>query len=191
VIKEKAPHPGAFIQAEILARFGLTITKWANLLGVSRPALSNLVKGRTDLSGDMALRIEKAFGIPMETLLRMQLAYDIARTRAANRIQVPRFRRVRVPPPTGQADVTALAALRLRRDWSYTELARRMTLAGFPMSLRSVHHVLHALQPHHRDRTLYKIGAFLKIALRVEKDTLKRSARRRRARVKARRRRRR
>ena len=49
--------------------------------GVSRPALSMLLTGRSDLSGIMALRIEKAFGVKMETLMRMQSSYDIARTR--------------------------------------------------------------------------------------------------------------
>ncbi|MYC93150.1 MAG: hypothetical protein F4205_03645 [Gemmatimonadetes bacterium] len=46
-----------------------------------RPALSTFLNGRSDLSGMMALRIEKAFGIRMDTLMRMQSSYDIARTR--------------------------------------------------------------------------------------------------------------
>ena len=46
-----------------------------------RPALSSLLNGKADLSGDMALRIEKAFGVKMDTLMRMQSAYDIAQTR--------------------------------------------------------------------------------------------------------------
>ena len=51
------------------------------MLGVSRPALSSLLNGRADLSGVMALQIEKAFGVKMDTLMRMQASYDIARTR--------------------------------------------------------------------------------------------------------------
>lgn len=43
--------------------------------------LLNLLNGNADLSGDMALRIEKAFGVRMDTLMRMQSSYDIARTR--------------------------------------------------------------------------------------------------------------
>ena len=50
-------------------------------LQVSRPALSSLLNGKAGLSGDMALRIEKAFGVKMETLMRMQFAYEIAQTR--------------------------------------------------------------------------------------------------------------
>ena len=48
---------------------------------MSRPALSTFLNGRSDLSGMMALRIEKAFGVKMDTLMRMQSSYDIARTR--------------------------------------------------------------------------------------------------------------
>jgi antitoxin HigA-1 len=53
----------------------------ATALQVSRPALSSLLNGKADLSGDMALRIEKAFGVRMDTLMRMQSSYDIAQTR--------------------------------------------------------------------------------------------------------------
>ena len=63
------------------------------MLGVSRVALSNLVNGQADLSGDMALRIEKAFGVRMETLMRMQSSYDIVQTRQREHlITVRRYR---------------------------------------------------------------------------------------------------
>jgi addiction module HigA family antidote len=75
------PHPGAFIRTEIIEAAGLTVTAAAAALGVSRPALSSLLNSKADLSGDMALRIEKAFGVKMDTLMRMQSSYDIAETR--------------------------------------------------------------------------------------------------------------
>jgi addiction module HigA family antidote len=75
------PHPGDFIRTEIIQPVGLSVTAAAAALGVSRPALSSLLNGRADLSGDMALRIEKAFGMKMDTLMRMQSSYDIAQTR--------------------------------------------------------------------------------------------------------------
>ncbi|HTC35848.1 MAG TPA: HigA family addiction module antitoxin [Bryobacteraceae bacterium] len=53
----------------------------AAALRVSRPALSSLLNGGADLSGDMALRIEKAFGVKMDTLMRMQSSCDIAQIR--------------------------------------------------------------------------------------------------------------
>jgi addiction module HigA family antidote len=73
------PHPGDFIRTEIIEPAGLSVT--AAALRVSRPALSSLLNGKADLSGDMALRIEKAFGVKMDTLMRMQASYDIAQTR--------------------------------------------------------------------------------------------------------------
>ena len=75
------PHPGAFIRTEIIEAAGLTVTAAAAALGVSRPTLSSLLNSKAGLSGDMALRIEKAFGVKMDTLMRMQSSYDIAETR--------------------------------------------------------------------------------------------------------------
>jgi hypothetical protein len=60
---------------------------------VSRPALSSLLNGKADLSGD-ALRIEKAFGVKMDTLMRMQSNYDIAKTSSREKeIRVREFHR--------------------------------------------------------------------------------------------------
>jgi plasmid maintenance system antidote protein VapI len=59
---------------------------------VSRPALSNLLNQNADLSGEMALRIEKAFGVNMDTLVRMPGAYAIAQVRKdTGRIRVRRY----------------------------------------------------------------------------------------------------
>ena len=85
-------HPGDFIKTEILEAHRLSVTAAAKVLGVSRPALSNLLNQNADLSGEMALRIEKAFGVSMDTLMRMQSAYDIAQTRKdASKISVRRY----------------------------------------------------------------------------------------------------
>ena len=77
----RPPHPGDFIRTEVIEPRELSVTGAARVLRVSRPALSSLLNGKADLSGDMALRIEKAFGVKMDTLLRMQASYDIAKTR--------------------------------------------------------------------------------------------------------------
>ncbi|SUS05096.1 Plasmid maintenance system antidote protein [Candidatus Defluviicoccus seviourii] len=71
----KPCHPGGFIRAEILDELGLTVSRAAEILGVRRATLSDLVHEKTALSPEMALRIEKAFGVSMETLLRMQAFY--------------------------------------------------------------------------------------------------------------------
>src|SRR5271154_5796235 len=89
------PHPGDFIRTEIIVPAGLSVTAAAVALQVSRPALSSLLNAKASLSGDMALRIEKAFGVKMDTLMRMQSAYDIAQTRRREKeIQVRRIHRV-------------------------------------------------------------------------------------------------
>src|SRR6476620_3178391 len=87
------PHPGDFIRTEIIQPAGLSVTAAAAALQVSRPALSSLLNGKADLSGDMALRSEKAFGVKMDTLMRMQASYDIAQTRKREKkIHVRRIR---------------------------------------------------------------------------------------------------
>jgi addiction module HigA family antidote len=87
------PHPGEFIRTEIIKPLGLSVTAAAEVLRVSRPALSNLLNAKADLSGEMALCIEKAFGPRMDTLMRMQSAYDVAQTRKRERkIRVRRYR---------------------------------------------------------------------------------------------------
>ena len=75
------PHPGGLIRTEIIEAAGLSVTAAAAALHVSRPALSSLLSCKAALSGDMALRMEKAFGVKMDTLMRMQASYDIAQTR--------------------------------------------------------------------------------------------------------------
>ena len=100
------PHPGDFIRTEIVQPAGLTVTAAAAALQVSRPALSSLLNARADLSGDMALRIEKAFGVRMDTLMRMQASYDIAKTRKREK----RIRVRRIHPPFQERPVRFRAA---------------------------------------------------------------------------------
>lgn len=74
-------HPGSFIKHDIIEPLGLSVTAAADALGVTRATLSTLLNERAHLSPEMALRIEKAFGVAMDTLMRMQNSYDIAQTR--------------------------------------------------------------------------------------------------------------
>lgn len=91
-------HPGPFIRMEIIEPLGLSVTKAAAVLGVTRPALSALLNARAALSPEMALRIEKAFGPKMDTLLRMQTAYEIATAREHEEdIKVKRYEPTRAP----------------------------------------------------------------------------------------------
>jgi addiction module HigA family antidote len=77
---------------EVLEPLGLTVTEGAKALGVTRPALSALLNERASLSPEMALRLEKAFGVKMDTLLRMQTANEIADARSrSDEIDVPPY----------------------------------------------------------------------------------------------------
>lgn len=86
------PHPGIFIREEILDELGLSVSQAAEALGVRRATLSDLVNGNAALSPEMALRVEKAFGVSMDTLLRMQAWHDAQAMRArADEIDVKKF----------------------------------------------------------------------------------------------------
>ena len=85
-------HPGCFLRTEIIEALHLSVTEAAKVLKVSRPTLSSLLNAKADLSGNMALRFEKAFGVDMDTLMRMQNSYDIAQTRSrAKAIKITRY----------------------------------------------------------------------------------------------------
>jgi antitoxin HigA-1 len=78
-IRMKNPaRPGGFVKTEIIEPLGLTVTEAAQALGITRAALSAFLNERASLSPEMAIRIEKAFGVSMETLMRMQSSFDIA-----------------------------------------------------------------------------------------------------------------
>jgi antitoxin HigA-1 len=86
------PHPGAFIRDEILDELGLSVSEAAKALDVRRATLSDLINGHAALSAEMALRIEKAFGVKMETLLNMQAWHDAhAMRQRENEIAVKRY----------------------------------------------------------------------------------------------------
>ena len=70
-------HPGEFVRSEIVEPLGLSVTDAARVFGLTRPALSELFYEHVDLSPEIALRIEKVFGVSKDTLLRMQDSYNI------------------------------------------------------------------------------------------------------------------
>ena len=91
-IAMRPTHPGVFIREEILDDFGLSISKAAEILDVRRATLSDLVNGKAAMSPEMALRIEKGFGVSMDTLLKMQAWFDACAMRdRADQITVKPF----------------------------------------------------------------------------------------------------
>lgn len=77
-----AVHPGEWLRTEIVELHGLNVTVAAEKLHVTRQAMSNLLNSKAGLSAEMAIRFEKAFGVRADTLLRMQVAHDLAQVRA-------------------------------------------------------------------------------------------------------------
>ena len=91
-------HPGEFIREEIITELGLKINRAAEILGVRTATLSDLLNENSSLSPEMALRLEKAFGVSMNTLLNMQAWHDATRMRKkADSVDVKPYR----PDPTG------------------------------------------------------------------------------------------
>ena len=85
-------HPGEFIRLEVIEELGPGVAGAARILGVRRATLSDLLNGKAALSPEMALRVEKAFGVSMGLLLRMQALHAAARMRAtSDKIDVRRY----------------------------------------------------------------------------------------------------
>ena len=88
------PHPGLSVRHDCIEALSLTVTAAADLLGVTRQALNNLINGKSGISAEMADRLEKAFGGGAETWLKLQMAYDLSQVRKRERqIKVKRVRR--------------------------------------------------------------------------------------------------
>ncbi len=95
------PHPGEFIYREVVEELGLTIAKTAEILGVSESDLTPVLKGKAPLSPEMALRVEKAFSVGMELMLRLQAWYDTVQMRKrADEIKVQPYNPAPAPPPS-------------------------------------------------------------------------------------------
>ena len=87
------PHPGVSVRVNCLEPYGLSVTKGAAILGVSRTTLSRLVNGQAGVSPDMAIRLAKAFGATPDIWIRMQAAYDLAQARLhEDQIKVGRYK---------------------------------------------------------------------------------------------------
>jgi addiction module HigA family antidote len=90
--RDKPLHPGRVVRYDCLEPLGLSVTKGAEILGVTRQALNNLVNAKAGISPEMAVRLDKAFGRPAEGWLGLQTAFDLAQVRQhAQSIDVKRY----------------------------------------------------------------------------------------------------
>ncbi|MGY4384889.1 addiction module HigA family antidote [Pedobacter sp. UYP24] len=71
-------HPGEILKMEIVEGRALTIAKAAELLGVTRPTLSNVLNGKAAITPNIALRVETVFGGAARFWVRMQSSYDLS-----------------------------------------------------------------------------------------------------------------
>jgi len=87
------PHPGETVRYDCLEPLRLSVTEGAKVLGVTRQALNNLVNGKSGISPEMAIRLEKAFGGRASIWLGIQMDYDLAQALKKERaIKVKRVR---------------------------------------------------------------------------------------------------
>ena len=88
------PHPGEGLKEDVLAPLGLTVTETAKALGISRKTLSEIVNGKSPITPDIAVRLERAFANPPADMwLRLQAAFDLRR--AEQRLKKTAVRRLR------------------------------------------------------------------------------------------------
>ena len=79
------PHPGEVLRELCLEPLGLSVTRAARALGVSRKTLSSILNGRSGISPEMAVRLSIAFSTTAESWLSQQVQYDLARAEAKRR----------------------------------------------------------------------------------------------------------
>ncbi len=100
--KMKFIHPGIIFKEDVLDYLGLSITDAAELLKVTRTALSNIANGKADISVDMSLRMAIVFGGTAEWWQRMQTGYNLdeARPRIA-KLKLKRYKpKLKSPRPS-------------------------------------------------------------------------------------------
>jgi len=86
------PHPGEVLKELCLEPLGISVTRTAEALGVSRKTLSAILNGRAGISPEMALRLSKAFDTSAESWLNQQMQYDLwVAEQSAGQLEVERL----------------------------------------------------------------------------------------------------
>ena len=86
------PHPGEFILATYMAPFSVSCRQLARRLDVAASTLNRLLKQKSGISPEMALRLSVALGRSPESWLAMQHAYDLAQART--RVELGKVKRL-------------------------------------------------------------------------------------------------
>lgn len=123
---EAALHPGQYVREKGLIPAKMSVTEAAKVIGISRPGVSNFLNGKVSTTPEMATRIERAFGIPAQTLLDMQAAYDAAQAKEKG---TPANAKTYVPP------FLAIKANSIEAWASHNNIPARIRLAVFLRTL--------------------------------------------------------
>ena len=75
--KIRPTHPGEMLREDFLPDYGLTVSSFAKVLGVSRQTVNELLRERRAVSPEMALRLSRLFGNTPEFWLNAQRAIDL------------------------------------------------------------------------------------------------------------------
>jgi addiction module HigA family antidote len=94
--KMKPVHPGSILREDILKEMGVSITKAAEALGVSRKQLSELVNENAAISAEMAVRLEQGFGVSAEFWLDLQKKFDLWKVESSGKIRIRRIKLSRI-----------------------------------------------------------------------------------------------
>lgn len=88
----KPPHPGEALRDGVFVDTGITVTDFAQRLGVTRVMLSRVLNGKAGISTDMAVRLAAALNTSAETWLHMQANYDLWQAEKALKREVAKIR---------------------------------------------------------------------------------------------------
>ena len=85
------PHPGEVLRDGVFTDIGLTVTNFAERLGITRVSLSRVLNGKAGISADMAVRLAAALGGRAESWLHLQASYDLWQAKKKLKKQVAKM----------------------------------------------------------------------------------------------------
>jgi addiction module HigA family antidote len=95
-MKRRPTHPGEMLREDFLSDYGLTVSRLAEALGVSRQTINELLRGRRAVSPEMSLRLARLFGNAPEFWLNAQRAVDLWDAAQAIERDVNRIKPLRI-----------------------------------------------------------------------------------------------
>ena len=95
-MKRRPTHPGEMLREDFLPDYGLTVSRLAEAVGVSRQSINELLCGRRSVSPEMSLRLARLFGNSPEFWLNAQRAVDLWDAAQAIKKDVARIKPLRI-----------------------------------------------------------------------------------------------